>query len=92
MTMQKPLTAALAALTVAGLAGAAAAAPSQSSQPHMERALNSLQEAKRELAEATRDKAGHRGRAAQLVDQAIGEVQAGMVSGAQAEGRLPSHR
>ncbi|MGD1148001.1 MAG: hypothetical protein ABR961_08640 [Thermoanaerobaculaceae bacterium] len=47
-------------------------------QPHMQAALDHLQWAKAELQSAAADKGGHRVRAIELVDQAIGEVQAGM--------------
>ena len=47
-------------------------------QPHMQAALDHLQGAKAELQSAVADKGGHRVRAIALVDQAMGEVQAGM--------------
>jgi len=47
-------------------------------QPHMQAALDHLQGAKAELQSAVADKGGHRVRAIELVDRAIGEVQAGM--------------
>jgi len=47
-------------------------------QPHMQAALAHLQGAKAELQDATTDKGGHRVRAIALVNQAIGEVEAGM--------------
>lgn len=47
-------------------------------QPHMQSALDHLQAAKAELQGALADKGGHRVRAIELVDRAIGEVQAGM--------------
>lgn len=47
-------------------------------QPHMQAALDHLQAAKAELQSALTDKGGHRVRAIELVDRAIGEVQAGM--------------
>lgn len=47
-------------------------------QPHMQAALDHLQAAKTELQTALADKGGHRVRAIALVDEAIGEVQAGM--------------
>jgi len=47
-------------------------------QPHMRAALDHLQGAKAELQSAVADKGGHRVRAISLVDQAIGEVEAGM--------------
>jgi hypothetical protein len=47
-------------------------------QPHMQAALDHLQAARSELQSALTDKGGHRVRAIELVDHAIGEVQAGM--------------
>lgn len=47
-------------------------------QPFMEAARTDLQKAKAELQLATRDKGGHRGKAVTLVNQAIGEVNAGI--------------
>jgi hypothetical protein len=47
-------------------------------QPHMQAALDHLQGAKAELQSALTDKGGHRVRAIELVDRAIGEVEAGM--------------
>lgn len=47
-------------------------------QPHMEKALSSLQTAKSELASAKANKGGHRVKALSHVIQAISEVKAGM--------------
>jgi hypothetical protein len=47
-------------------------------QPFMEAARTDLQRARAELQHATRDKAGHRGKAVNLVSQAIGQVTAGI--------------
>jgi len=47
-------------------------------QPFMEAARTDLQRARAELQLATRDKAGHRGKAVNLVSQAIGQVSAGI--------------
>ncbi|MEP6572448.1 MAG: hypothetical protein ABJD11_07115 [Gemmatimonadota bacterium] len=47
-------------------------------QPHMRLAIESLRAAKNHLKEATPDKAEHRVKAMDLVDQAISEVQAGI--------------
>jgi len=47
-------------------------------QPFMEAARTDLQRARAELQLATRDKAGHRGKAVNLVSQAIGQVTAGI--------------
>ena len=48
-------------------------------QPHMQKALGHLQAARNQLAAASRDKGGHRARAMALIDQAINEVEAGIV-------------
>jgi len=47
-------------------------------QPHMEATIGILQSARAELVKATPNKGGHRERALGLIDQAIGEVRAGM--------------
>jgi hypothetical protein len=47
-------------------------------QPHMAETITLLQSARAELAAATPNKGGHRERALGLIDQAIGEVRAGM--------------
>jgi len=47
-------------------------------QPHMTASLDLLQSARGELAAATPNKGGHRERALGLIDQAIGEVRAGI--------------
>jgi len=51
-------------------------------QPHMQAALRALRSSKAELEAAIPDKGGHRVKAIGLVDQAIAEVQAGVVAGA----------
>ena len=48
------------------------------SQPHMQSALSYLQSARAELQVAEHNKGGHRVRAIELIDRAIGEVQAGI--------------
>ena len=50
-------------------------------QPHMQNALADLNAAKHQLQMAATDKAGHRVNALNLVNQAIGEVQAGIAAG-----------
>jgi hypothetical protein len=50
-------------------------------QPHMQNALHALRNSKAELEAALPDKAGHRVKAIGLVDQALAEVQAGIVAG-----------
>jgi hypothetical protein len=47
-------------------------------QPHMTASIGLLQSARGELAAATPNKGGHRERAMGLIDQAIGEVRAGI--------------
>ncbi len=47
-------------------------------QPHMQAALDQLRAARSELETASSDKGGHRARAIEIVDQALGEVQAGI--------------
>ena len=73
--MNRTLSAALVvlALTASFLAGRALA-----DQPRMQAALDHLQSARRELAQATADKGGHRTKAIALVDDAIQEVRDGM--------------
>ena len=63
-------------LLVFGLVAIANAVPPD--QPFMEAARPDLQKAKSELNLATRDKGGHRGKAVNLVNQAIGQVNAGI--------------
>lgn len=58
--------------------GYAAGCASGGGQPHMEAALDNLRSARAELESANTDKGGHRGRAIELVDEAIGEVRAGI--------------
>lgn len=50
-------------------------------QPHMYNALNALQSARSELEMASANKAGHKVNAIRLVNEAIGEVQAGIAAG-----------
>lgn len=47
-------------------------------QPNMDAAMQHLREAQQSLQEAASDKGGHRTNALQLIDQAMGEVQAGI--------------
>ncbi len=47
-------------------------------QPEMNAALQNLREAQQNLQRASRDKGGHRANAVRLVNQAIGEVEAGI--------------
>jgi hypothetical protein len=72
--MRKKLLGAL-ILVIGSVIAAQAATPDQ---PYMTAALADLQKAKAELQAAMRNKGGHRGKAAVLVNQAIGEVKAGI--------------
>jgi len=50
-------------------------------QEHMDAALSDLQSARSELQEAMHDKGGHRAAAIRDIDDAIGEVRAGIEAG-----------
>ena len=50
-------------------------------QPSMDSAMVSLREARAALREATADKGGHRQKALDLIEAAMGQVQAGIDSG-----------
>jgi hypothetical protein len=63
-------------IVVLGLIAVANAVPPD--QPFMEAAKADLQKARTQLNLATRDKGGHRGKAVNLVNQAIGQVNAGI--------------
>jgi hypothetical protein len=63
-------------IVVFGLIAAASATPPD--QPFMEAARADLQRAKAELQLAARDKGGHRAKAVNLVNQALGQVNAGI--------------
>lgn len=72
----RPLTLALtfaAGLSTAGLIQSAFA-----DQPNMQRALEALRTARAFLQQAEPNKGGHRERAIDLVDRAIGETEAGI--------------
>lgn len=60
-------------LAVGFIAGQLSAA-----QPHMQAALKNLRQARANLNSASADKGGHRGRALELVNQAIDQVEAGI--------------
>jgi len=64
-------------LLVGTIAGASIAL---AAQPNMVNALGSLRAARAELVRSTPNKGGHRENAISLVDQAIGETQAGINS------------
>ncbi len=55
-------------------------APALANQPFMEAALGSLRQARENLNRAAADKAGHRERAIGLVNDAIGQVEAGIAA------------
>jgi hypothetical protein len=69
--------AAVATIAAASFAGGCVVA----AQPHMQNALAALQNARAELQVAEANKAGHRVNAIRLVNEAIGEVQAGIAAG-----------
>jgi hypothetical protein len=50
----------------------------QADQPHMKSALSHLRAARAEIERAEHNKGGHRARAADLVNRAIAEVEAGI--------------
>jgi hypothetical protein len=75
--------------TIRGIAGAllvgvlsagssSALAQGLGPQPHMEAALAALQQAERELSEATPNKGGHREHALELVQKATNQVRKGI--------------
>lgn len=66
---------------VLAIVGAGFAAGTYAAQPHMDNALAALQTARSELQVAEHNKGGHRVNAIRLVDQAIGEVRAGISAG-----------
>lgn len=65
-------------LLCATLIGGILAGRAHAAQNHMIEARNHLRSARQQLHAATADKGGHREKAIGLVDQAIGEVDAGM--------------
>ncbi|WP_216899032.1 hypothetical protein [Nocardia alni] len=75
-------------LAIVGVVGAAlftgaGAGVAYAFQPHMLTARGDLQSAQGELQQAVPDKAGHRVAAANLVQQAINQVNLGIQAGAQ---------
>jgi hypothetical protein len=69
-------------LLAAGAAGMAVAATAEAvPQPHMQAALGALRNAKKQLDAAVPDKAGHRAKAMELVNQAIAETEEGIRAG-----------
>ena len=69
-------------LVAAGAAGLAVATLAEGQQPHMQRALAALNNAKTALQNAIPDKAGHRVKALELVNSAIQQTQEGIAAGA----------
>jgi hypothetical protein len=53
----------------------------QAGQPHMVNALDNLRSARHQLEVAESDKGGHRVKAISIIDDAIGEVKAGIEAG-----------
>ena len=76
MSRQRPLVFVILVTLVLILGFAAGCATG--GQPHMQAALDELRSARQELETAVSDKGGHRARAIELVDEAIGEVKAGI--------------
>jgi hypothetical protein len=69
-------------MLAAGAAGLAVAATAEAiPQPHMQAALRALRNAREQLDKAVPDKAGHRVKAIELVDQAIRETEQGIAAG-----------
>ncbi len=69
-------------ILTAGAAGLAVASLGEAQQPHMQKALTALQNAATQLNAAEPDKAGHRAKALQLVNEAISQVHEGIAAGA----------
>ena len=63
---------------LSALAGGLATSAFAEKQPHMAKSLALLEDAKKQLENATPDKGGHRVKAIELVTAAIVEVKAGM--------------
>ncbi len=72
---KSPAAILLLGITAGAIAGACVA---MAAQPNMQAALGSLQAARAELIKAIPNKGGHRERAIQFVDSAIGETRAGI--------------
>jgi hypothetical protein len=66
------------ALTFVALAMLAMPRIAVADQPHMQAALQALEEAKRHLLEASHDKGGHRVKALKLTEEAIEHVKEGI--------------
>ncbi|HTX02788.1 MAG TPA: hypothetical protein VMD07_03830 [Candidatus Acidoferrales bacterium] len=72
---------AIAALAIGLILGSALTGVALARQPHMFAARTDLLSAYRELHAALPDKGGHRDNAMGLINQAIGQVNAGIASG-----------
>jgi hypothetical protein len=68
-------------LVLATLIGAIGLQSVRADQPNMRAALAHLREAKAALQRAEHNKGGHRGRAVEIINRAIAEVEAGIVAG-----------
>ena len=66
------------ALTASSNLVAQSSAPRTENQPHMNAAVDHLQQAQKELEAGSSDKGGHRVKAIALVKQALDEVQRGI--------------
>jgi hypothetical protein len=77
ITRRGPAATAATGVAAIGLLGAGVRS-ADAYQGNMERALGSLHQALGSLRESTANKGGHRGRAMELVQQAIEETQAGI--------------
>jgi hypothetical protein len=74
----KTLRTTLVLLTLIGAMGLQSV---RADQPNMRAALAHLREAKAALQRAEHNKGGHRGRAVEIIDRAIAEVEAGIAAG-----------
>jgi hypothetical protein len=78
MSLKKGGKFTLAVIFLAGLTLGAAIPWALGYEPHMVNALRLLRDARAELVMAIPNKAGHRERAIELVDRAIGQVERGI--------------
>ncbi len=78
MNFWKAMTLALLLLLGVVVRGSAVRDAAADKQPHMQKALNALQNARDQLKVATHDKGGHRVKAIELTNAAIDEVQKGI--------------
>jgi hypothetical protein len=68
-------------LVLATLIGAMGLQSVRADQPNMRAALAHLREARAALQRAEHNKGGHRGRAVEIINRAIAEVEAGIAAG-----------